>query len=294
MGESVFAQLCIGIAEDQLSARIVEIHAATALAGIVERFAERFEVGYATRVLLVERRRPACGSEFGNDSLVPVEQAFTLGLVLCLPSRRGRKSPAPCGPVCDGYRVWHKFDAMSYPRSRKPRPPLDRERLNELALHYVGKYATTRAKLTSYLSRKVRERGWDGAEEPGIERIVQRFAETGLVDDASYALSKSRSLSERGYGGGRVRMALRAAGVDEEDGAAAQELAEEQAVDAAVKFARRRRLGPFADGTSDRKEKERAIGAMVRAGHGFDLARAIVNLSPDGELDLDELRTKCR
>jgi regulatory protein len=183
---------------------------------------------------------------------------------------------------------------MSYRRSRKPRPPLDKERLNELALHYVGKYATTRAILTSYLARKVRERGWDGATEPEIERIVQRFAETGIVDDASYALSKSRSLSERGYGGGRVRMALRAAGIDEEDGAAAHQLAEEQAVDAAVKFARRRRLGPFADGTADRKEKERAIGAMVRAGHGFELARAIVNLSPEDELDLDELRTKCR
>ena len=183
---------------------------------------------------------------------------------------------------------------MNYRRSRKPRPPLDRERLNELALHYVGRYATTRAKLSSYLSRKVRERGWDGSGEPDIDRIVQRFAETGLVDDAAYALSKSRSLSERGYGGGRVRLALRAAGIGEDDSAAAHELAGEQAVEAALKFARRRRRGPYGEPGLDRKEREKAIGAMVRAGHSFELARAIVNLSPDDELDLDDLRTKCR
>jgi regulatory protein len=181
---------------------------------------------------------------------------------------------------------------MRRSQGRKPRPPLDRDRLNELALYYVGRYATTRAKLTSYLARKVRERGWQGEQGPEIERIVERFAETGLVDDASFALAKSRSLSERGYGGGRVRQALRAAGIDETDGEAARELAAEQAVDAAIRFARRRRIGPFASEGPDRKGRERALAAMIRAGHGFDLARAIVDALPGTEIDQDELRSK--
>ena len=140
----------------------------------------------------------------------------------------------------------HKLGVMRRSQGRKPRPPLDGERLNELALFYVGRYATTRAKLSSYLSRKIRERGWNGDSGPDIERLVERFAETGLVDDASFALAKSRSLSERGYGRRRVRQALRAAGIEEADGEAAHELAAEQAVDAALRFARRRRIGPFA------------------------------------------------
>ena len=181
---------------------------------------------------------------------------------------------------------------MRRSQGRKPRPPLDKDRLNELALFYVGRYATTRAKLGSYLVRKIRERGWEDTGNPEIERLVERFAEMGLVDDASFALAKSRSLSERGYGRGRVRQALRAAGIDETDGEAAREFAAEQAVDAAIRFARRRRIGPFAAECPDRKGREKALAAMIRAGHGFDLARSLVDAPPGAEFDLDELRSK--
>jgi regulatory protein len=181
---------------------------------------------------------------------------------------------------------------MRRSQGRKPRPPLDKDRLNELALYYVGKYATTRAKLTSYLQRKLRERGWNGEGAPDVERLVRRFAETGLVDDASFALAKSRSLSERGYGGGRVRQALRAAGIEEADGEAARELAADQAVDAALRFARRKRIGPFASERPDRLGLERALAAMIRAGHSFELARTVIDAGPGAELDPEELRLK--
>jgi len=195
--------------------------------------------------------------------------------------------------ACDGWGVWHKLGVMTRPAGRKPRPPLDRERLNELALFYVGRYATTRAKLAAYLRRKVKERGFEGGD-PGIEGLVERFASAGLVDDSAYALAKARSLSERGYGGARVRQALRIAGVEEEDGEGARELAAERAVDSALRFARRRRLGPFADGNFDRKERERALAAMVRAGHAFELARAVVDCAPGSAPDVEELREQVR
>ena len=172
---------------------------------------------------------------------------------------------------------------------RKPRPPLNCERLNELALAYVGRFATTRAKLRSYLQRKIRERGWDGSAPANIDAIGERCAALGYVDDAAYALSKSRSLTGRGYGLRRVEHSLRTAGVEETDGRAARELAEADCVDSALRFAKRRRLGPFSSQTGDRKTRERAIAAMVRAGHGFGLARAIVDLSPGTEIDIAAL-----
>ena len=183
---------------------------------------------------------------------------------------------------------------MNAQKPRRPRKPLNGDRLHELALFYVGKFATTRAKLATYLNRKVRERGWEGDDPPEIERLVERLAASGLVDDALYALSKSRSLSERGYGAARVRQSLRAAGIGDEDGAAARELAAEEAANAALKFARRKRLGPFAKKTPDRAAREKALAAMVRAGHSFELARAVVNSEPGTQFDLDELREKSR
>ena len=120
------------------------------------------------------------------------------------------------------------------------------------------------------------------------------IASVPLVDDALYAQSKARSLTERGYGIARVRQSLRAAGVDEADGAEAQDMAVEGAADAALRFARRRRIGPYAESAPDRTGREKALASMVRAGHGFELARAVVDAEPGSELDLDDLREKSR
>lgn len=183
---------------------------------------------------------------------------------------------------------------MRHDSKRKPRPPLDPARLNELALAYVGRFATTRSKLRSYLERKLRERGWgDGpsADVPGpdVEAIAERFAALGYVDDAAYALSRARALTGRGYGARRVDQSLRQAGVEEGDSGPARELARGESLEAALRFARRRRLGPFASEQADRQARDKALGAMIRAGHGVSLARAIVDLPPGADINLVEL-----
>ena len=167
--------------------------------------------------------------------------------------------------------------------------PLSAKQLEELALRYVGRYATSRAKLTSYLARKLRERGWDGDREPDVEALAGRFCEFGYVDDSAYALMKSQSLSSRGYGRRRLDEKLRADGIDEEDSAPAFDHADTQAVDAALRFARRRRIGPFAAAEAHPKQREKGIAAMVRAGHSFALSRKIASLPP-GEVDEEALR----
>lgn len=168
---------------------------------------------------------------------------------------------------------------------RKPRPPLGEEQLNELMLAYVAKFATSRAKLRGHLARKVRERGWDGAREAPIEELVEKAARLGFVDDAAFALGKARSLTARGYGERRVSQALHAAGIEEADGEAARGHAQEAAVDAALKFAQRRRLGPFAAKATDAILHEKQLAAMIRAGHGFRLAKAILSLPPGSRID---------
>jgi regulatory protein len=173
--------------------------------------------------------------------------------------------------------------------TKRPRPPLSARTLDELALVYVGRFATTRAKLRMYLARKLRERGWDGAAEPDIAAIADRCAAQGYVDDAAYALAKSRSLTGRGYGTRRVDQSLRAAGVADEDAAPARQLAGNAAVDAALRFAERRRIGPFAAVVADPKARDKALGAMVRAGHDFALARAVVNHAPGAAIDREAL-----
>jgi regulatory protein len=173
--------------------------------------------------------------------------------------------------------------AMSQDRGRRVKPPLDGAGLEQAALFYAGRYATTRAKLAQYLRRKLRERGWAGAAPPPVESLVARMAALGYVDDRAFAEARAGALSRRGYGVRRIGDALRAAGIEEEDSAEARAAAEEQAWDAALRFAERKRIGPFAAVEADRPAREKAYGAMLRAGHSPALARRILAAKP-GEI----------
>ncbi|WP_240325503.1 regulatory protein RecX [Sphingomonas mesophila] len=174
-------------------------------------------------------------------------------------------------------------------RPRRPRPPLDARQLDELALRYVGRFATSRRKLGDYLTRKVRERGWDGAGEPPVGAVVERLAGLGYVDDAAFALARGRTLGARGYGARRVAGALSAAGIGEEDSAPALDCARDQRAEAILRLARRRRIGPFADQPGDRPTRDKWLATLVRGGHDFDLARRVVEWPSGSEPSADDL-----
>ena len=172
---------------------------------------------------------------------------------------------------------------------RKPRPPLDEAKLGELALAYVARFATSRAKLGAYLQRKVRERGWAGDGDAPIGELVEKAVRAGYVDDSAFALSRAQSLTARGYGSRRVDQALRVAGIAEDDGVAARDHAAADAVESALRYARRRRFGPFADEAATPDRRDKMLAAMVRAGHDFRLAQAIVKLPPGANPDAELL-----
>ena len=170
---------------------------------------------------------------------------------------------------------------------RRERPPLDRARLDELALGYVGRFATTRAKLARYLDRKLRERGWAEPLPPDVAGLVARLAENGYVDDAAFADGRGAALTRRGYGARRVAAALREAGIDEAASGDALASAGEAAWECALGYARRRRIGPFAAVAADRQGRERAVAALLRAGHPMAIARRIADAAPGQVPDRD-------
>lgn len=166
-------------------------------------------------------------------------------------------------------------ETSSGKRRRKPKP-LDQRKLNDLALSYVARFATSAAKLEAYLWRKLRERGQaDEDEQLDIPAIVDRMVELRYIDDEAYARSKAGGLLRRGYGGRRVDQALRAAGIDE---TVRNDVApcEKEARLAAFALAQKRKFGPFGAEPVERDRKEKQIAAMIRAGHGFDSARALI------------------
>ena len=158
--------------------------------------------------------------------------------------------------------------------------PLDQAAIERLALRYVERFATTEGKLGDYLRRKLRERGWAGEAGADPAAVAARMVALGYVDDRGYAEAKAAEMTRRGLGARRVADTLRAARVGEADRAAVMNGGEDDALAAALAFARRRRIGPFGPGepiTPDVRRKQ--LAAFARAGHSFALARRIVYAS---------------
>ncbi|QGN54794.1 regulatory protein RecX [Novosphingobium sp. Gsoil 351] len=168
------------------------------------------------------------------------------------------------------------------PRTPRVTKPLDPPGLEELALAYVARFATSAGKLAQYLRRKLCERGWNAVPGPDVAALIERFVAAGYVDDAGFARGRASSLHRRGYGDRRIEQALRGAGIAEELRASVQgdEAASRRA---ALVLARKRRFGPFGKARPDPAQRQKQFAAMLRAGHPLDSARILVDAASEAE-----------
>ena len=168
-------------------------------------------------------------------------------------------------------------------RSDKPPKPVSREWLMRAAAHYLERYASSSENLRRVLSRKVLKRTIARGEDAGdfsalIEEIVTRFEEFGFLDDEAYAEARTRSLRRKGLSERMVQAKLGQKGVAEEAVGKALEKDETTEAEAAIRYAKRRRLGPWRSRErAERRDKD--IAAMMRAGFAYGLARDTI----DGE-----------
>jgi regulatory protein len=142
-------------------------------------------------------------------------------------------------------------------------PDTGRQRALDLAYRYLGRRARTVAEVRRHLEAK-------RVEPAAIDAAVAELLDQGYLDDARYAaqFAEDRRLLD-GWGAERIARRLASAGVEREhvDAAlAAQDAGAE--LDAAVELLRRRfRAAPETD-----RERERALGLLVRRGYELDLA----------------------
>jgi regulatory protein len=162
---------------------------------------------------------------------------------------------------------------------RKRREPLNTERLRMLALAYVGRYATSCARLAAYLTRKIAERGWVDDSIPPVAELVTQFQSLGYVDDEAFAKTRSESLLRRGYGPNRLKVSLRVSGIGTDIIDRTANVDDEGALAAAMVFARRKRIGPYARDPATPDNRQKMIAALLRAGHSYEVSRKILALT---------------
>jgi len=179
----------------------------------------------------------------------------------------------------------------------KPRIPrkITPERLANIALHYLERYASSSENLRRVLERRVFKASYfhedlDTEVAKGwVDNLIGRYQNAGLLNDLTYAETRARSLMTRGTAARVIRMKLREKGVDADTiERALKALVDdhpEPELAAAIKLARRRRLGPYADPAKREGKKDRDLAAMARAGFSYDMARRIVECDDKDELE---------
>jgi regulatory protein len=169
-------------------------------------------------------------------------------------------------------------------RPRRP-PSVAPGDLEKAALKYLERYASSAENLRRVLMRRVLRAAHAGVIERGegsarVEAVVERLVARRLVDDRAYAEGRARSLSRQGRSRARIGQSLAAKGVEADAiEAALSGLAEEGQTDiaAAIRFAKRRRLGPFRSAKERAGRRDRDLAALGRAGFGFAIARRVID-----------------
>jgi regulatory protein len=169
--------------------------------------------------------------------------------------------------------------------------------LAEAALLYLSRYATSSGNLRRVLSRKViRSAAYYGDDAAAlsavIEELVAHHARTGAVNDALYAESQIRKQRQRGRSARLIVQSLGAKGVPADIVEEACDTLREEEGDlvAAVRLAKRKRLGPFRTG-GRAEHRHRDLGALGRAGFDYHLAARVID-APDSEALLELLENR--
>lgn len=166
----------------------------------------------------------------------------------------------------------------------KPPSKITPSYLENAALHYLERFSSSSRNLKRVLMRKVDRSVAHWGGERGecatlVDAAIAKLARLGYLNDAAYAEQKTMALHRQGKGLRTIRATLAAKGVDADLTAAAldalaDEVAEPDFV-AAVKLARKRKLGPFRPApNAELRNKDLAV--LGRAGFSFDVSRRVI------------------
>lgn len=194
---------------------------------------------------------------------------------------------------------------MSDPRRRfrKPTP----ERLANAALYYLSRYAASEASLRRVLENKLRRAamqdevfGQDHEAQAvlrqAIDKIIETYRTSGVLNDAAYAEMKVHSLRRAGRSSRIITQKLSQKGVKEEHITRALDAdgegdVREDDLQAAISFAKKKRLGCYRQASlgtqinaqNEAKYRQKDIATLARAGFPFDLIKQVLG----GDIEVD-------
>lgn len=176
----------------------------------------------------------------------------------------------------------------SEPRPRKPPRKITPRYLQNSAMHYLKRYTAPRAHLRRVMMRRIWKSvqfhgGEVGEHEVDLDAVLDKLEAAHMLDDRRWTFARVDELHRRGESRRGIQAKLAAKGAPRElvDEALAR-IGQDDELEAARQYAKRRRLGPWCLDDDVRAEKrQKHLASLARRGFSYDVARRAV----DGEAD---------
>lgn len=175
--------------------------------------------------------------------------------------------------------------AKQGPVKRKAYKKLSETYLRNSALYYLQRHPTSVAHFLTVMDRKMARslKSHPGQDVDSFkaylrEKLVPEFTRAGFLNDELYAKALTGSLRRRGLPKRTIAMKLKMKGLDLP--AAAED--DPSDLDAAVIFARRKKLGPYA---RKQRDPQKDLAAMARAGFSYDVCKKVIGARSASDFD---------
>lgn len=197
------------------------------------------------------------------------------------------------------------MDEKRHKRTRRAPRKIDARYLENAALYYLQRYASSSQNLRNILARKIRRGCEHHGQDPDdflplLPPLIERYRHAGLLDDGVYAEGRASALRRQGLSRHVITQKLLQKGVsardidaalDRIDASAAESAGDScddlQARDLAAAriLARRKRLGPWRRRPLETpRDAQKEMAALARAGFSFDIARRALETPDDDHL----------
>lgn len=167
---------------------------------------------------------------------------------------------------------------------RVPRK-ITKQRLKNIALYYLQRFESSAANLKSVLMRRVNDYAYHVPEfnkqeaVEWINEIVEQFEGYGYINDERYAEMKVKDYIAAGKSARYIKGKLQLKGIKENSIDAILEEQEYDPYELAMKFAKKKRIGPFRLSEEDRQEnRSKDLMKIVQAGFSYDIAQRICGM----------------
>lgn len=169
-------------------------------------------------------------------------------------------------------------------KTRRPLRKITKQRLKNIGLYYLQRFETSTDNLRQVLYRRIQKYAFQNPEfdrgeaENWVEELLGEFQNYGYISDERYAELKVKDYMAAGKSLRYIQGKLKAKGIDEN---LIEQFAEEQdydPLDAAMKLARKKHLGPFRQTEEERRElRQKDMRTLVAAGFDYETVMTVLD-----------------